>query len=225
MNVENIPMFGRIRLPQTRWKRWFVMVIMAMLTVVAVSLFDGLYVGGEWHKFTISEKVMAGVFFAVIWPIWLGGGIASIAYPQVVPIVLLLGLVVAGLFWATVFQLCAIVKKHVSTLAAFSLLVLICAVDLLATSGFHRVYAFSPTNACVNNLRIIDAAKQQWALENNKTANDTPTWADILPFLGSPGKTTSIPKCPEGGQYILGKIGEEPKCSIGDYHSLSPPSN
>ena len=26
-------------------------------------------------------------------------------------------------------------------------------------------------NTCINNLRQIDAAKQQWALENNKTAD------------------------------------------------------
>src|SRR6185503_5375663 len=25
---------------------------------------------------------------------------------------------------------------------------------------------------CINNLRLIDGAKQQWALEKNKTAND-----------------------------------------------------
>ena len=222
MDAEKVSLFRRIRLPHARWKRWSVIVIMAMLTVMAVGLFDDFYIGDNWRKFTLLERIIDRFFFAIIWPIWLGDRIAN---SQAVPIVLLIGWVAAGLFWATIFQLCATVKRRASALAAFGLLVLICAADLWATSGIHRVYAFSSSNACVNNLRQIDAAKQQWALENNKTSNDTPTWADIIPYLGRPEKTNSMPKCPEGGQYILGKVGEEPKCSIGNYHSLSLPRN
>lgn len=74
-------------------------------------------------------------------------------------------------------------------------------------------------NACINNLRMIDGAKNQWALENNKTANDTPTWTDILPYMGGHA-TNKIPECPDGGQYTIGRIGENPKCSIGGNHAL-----
>jgi hypothetical protein len=79
---------------------------------------------------------------------------------------------------------------------------------------------FSPWNrmpstaACINNLRQIESAKQQWALENGKTANDVPSWDDIRPYIGR-GEKGEMPQCPQGGSYILGRIGESPKCSIG----------
>lgn len=65
-------------------------------------------------------------------------------------------------------------------------------------------------NACINNLRQIDAAKQQWALENGKGANDTPTEDNLKPYL--PGK--NFPVCLSGGKYTIGKASEPPTCSI-----------
>jgi RNA polymerase sigma factor (sigma-70 family) len=73
--------------------------------------------------------------------------------------------------------------------------------------------ATADRNACINNLRMIDSAKQQWALEFHKTANDTPTMDDIKPYLGR-GPEGEIPVCPDGGVYIIGKVGEKPTCSI-----------
>jgi hypothetical protein len=77
---------------------------------------------------------------------------------------------------------------------------------------------YSAQNACINNLRQIDGAKQQWATENNKT-NGPVTWNDILPYLGH-GPNGGMPRCPKGGQYTLGNLDEAPKCSIGGDHSL-----
>ena len=65
-------------------------------------------------------------------------------------------------------------------------------------------------NTCINNLRQIDAAKNQWALENGKKAGDLVTEADIQPYLTG-GK---MPTCPSGGTYTIGKVGENPTCSI-----------
>jgi len=73
-------------------------------------------------------------------------------------------------------------------------------------------------NACVNNLRLIDAAKQQWALEYSKTASATPEWTDIQPYLGR-GATGQLPECPSGGSYTIGAVSEIPKCTV-DGHVL-----
>ena len=70
-------------------------------------------------------------------------------------------------------------------------------------------------NACINNLRQIDAAKNQFALENKKTNGDAVTEADIKPYLAG----GNLPKCPAGGKYVIGKVGENPTCSI-DGHVL-----
>jgi hypothetical protein len=70
---------------------------------------------------------------------------------------------------------------------------------------------------CINNLRQIGGAKQQWALENHKTTNDVPLWDDVRPYL-----RIGI-ACPQGGTYTLGRVDEPPRCSIGaPLHTLSP---
>ena len=70
--------------------------------------------------------------------------------------------------------------------------------------------AAAEQNACINNLRQIDAAKQQWALENNKPAIATPTATDLLPYF----KDGVFPVCPTGATYTIGTVGELPACSI-----------
>jgi TolA-binding protein len=68
----------------------------------------------------------------------------------------------------------------------------------------------SITMNCINNLRVLDGAKQQWALERGKTAADVPTPADIAVYL--PGQ--QMPQCPGGGHYTLNAVGTAPTCSI-----------
>ena len=68
-------------------------------------------------------------------------------------------------------------------------------------------------NACINNLRQIDAAKEQWALENGKKAGDVVTEADIKPYIKLDANG-NLPKCPAGGTYTIGNVGEKPTCSI-----------
>ncbi len=86
-------------------------------------------------------------------------------------------------------------------------------VSLIVIPYFVRARYESSANACINNLRQIDAAKQQWSLENGKTQGIV-TENEIKPYirLDSHG---NLPKCPAGGTYSIGRIGEDPKCSIG----------
>ncbi len=65
-------------------------------------------------------------------------------------------------------------------------------------------------NVCINNLRQIDGAKQQWALENKKNADTLVSAADILPYL----RGNVLPACPAGGVYTLNTVGGRPLCSI-----------
>jgi len=78
----------------------------------------------------------------------------------------------------------------------------------IAIPNFVKARATSQENACINNLRQIDAAKQQWALEKSKTATDIPTKEDLLPYM------RRWPVCPAGGTYTIGPVGEKPTCSI-----------
>jgi chromosome segregation ATPase len=72
-------------------------------------------------------------------------------------------------------------------------------------------------NACINNLRQIDAAKLQWALEKNRTTDAVPTVRDLLPYF----RDGIFPVCPAGGIYSLNAVDEVPICSLPG-HALPP---
>jgi phage shock protein A len=81
--------------------------------------------------------------------------------------------------------------------------------------AFAARYGLNPqsvaqANACINNLRQIDAAIQQWALENRKTENTVPTAQDIAAYL----RGGALSKCPAGGTYTLNAVSAHPTCSI-----------
>src|SRR5262245_25400024 len=67
----------------------------------------------------------------------------------------------------------------------------------------------SQINNCINNLRMIEGAIQQWALENTKPQGSLVTMADIDPYL----RTKPI-TCPANGIYTLTTVGTPPTCSI-----------
>lgn len=68
--------------------------------------------------------------------------------------------------------------------------------------------AATAQNACIVNLRHLDGAKQQWALENKKAPNSVPTQADLAPYLRN-----QLPVCPNGGFYTLGSVEAVPTCT------------
>jgi prepilin-type N-terminal cleavage/methylation domain-containing protein len=90
----------------------------------------------------------------------------------------------------------------------------------IAIPNFVRARQTSQTNACLNNLRQIDGAKQQWALEEGKKASESPTSADIQVYLGrgSAGSITRV-YCPLSqdktplDDYVIGAVGEAPTCA------------
>src|SRR5689334_20310694 len=53
----------------------------------------------------------------------------------------------------------------------------------IAIPNFVRARTTSQKNACINNLRQLDGAVQQWALENQKQGSDAVTTANITPYL------------------------------------------
>jgi chromosome segregation ATPase len=63
---------------------------------------------------------------------------------------------------------------------------------------------------CINNLRLIDDAKQQWAADYGKPVDAVPTEKDLLPYF----KDGALPQCPDGGVYSLNRVDEVPTCSI-----------
>ncbi len=82
----------------------------------------------------------------------------------------------------------------------------------IAIPNFVKARSTSQQNACINNLRQLDAAKNQWALEQRKKTGDACTAEDLKPYIRL--INGHLPKCPAGGTYTIGTIGETPKCSL-----------
>jgi prepilin-type N-terminal cleavage/methylation domain-containing protein len=94
----------------------------------------------------------------------------------------------------------------------------------LAVPALIRARARAQENTCVDNLRLLDGAKQQWALENKGTSTSTPTGAEIMPYLGRGGGT--LPLCPSDPQktfptsYSLNNCSTAPSCLMVGTHVL-----
>ena len=87
---------------------------------------------------------------------------------------------------------------------------LVLAVTAAVLPSFIRVRNTPCGNYCINNLRCIDGAMQQWVLDNRKNPDDVPTWEDARPYLSREG---IMPTCPQGGKYTLGRLDRPPTCS------------
>ncbi len=81
----------------------------------------------------------------------------------------------------------------------------------IAIPNFIKARTTSQQNACINNLRQIDGAIQQWALENNKVSTAAVVFTDISGYL----KNSVI--CPAGGttfanSYTITDVQTKPAC-------------
>ena len=78
------------------------------------------------------------------------------------------------------------------------------------------------TNAIINHLRIIDGAKEQWALENNKSIGAAPGHEDLGLYM----KGGVFPHPVAGEVYIINPIGAPPAAQFnGREITLDPGKN
>lgn len=104
------------------------------------------------------------------------------------------------------------------TLVEIMIVVLIIGILLaIAVPNFIKARDSSRAKTCVANLKQIESAKEQWAMENKKGASDTPTSTDLA---GSTAYMKKYPSCPVSGTYTIGNVGTDPTCSIGGTHTL-----
>src|SRR6266478_1419072 len=95
----------------------------------------------------------------------------------------------------------------------------------IAIPNFIRARTTAQKNACINNLRQIDGAEQQWALETKQAAAAVPAYTDISSYM----KNAVV--CPAGGaaatfgsSYTLAPVGgpAKPVCQIDAANHILP---
>jgi len=79
----------------------------------------------------------------------------------------------------------------------------------IAIPNFVKARTTAQKNACVANLKQIDGAVQQWALEQKKTSTDNVTTTDVLDYL----KGSVLPACPANGTYATSTVSSTPTCT------------
>ncbi|TFH17728.1 MAG: DUF3352 domain-containing protein [Lentisphaerales bacterium] len=80
----------------------------------------------------------------------------------------------------------------------------------IAIPSFVKARTSAQRNSCVNNLRQIDSAKEQWALEQSLSEGDHVDPVGMAQYI----RGNRLPSCPQGGIYTINPVGANPECSI-----------
>jgi prepilin-type N-terminal cleavage/methylation domain-containing protein len=86
----------------------------------------------------------------------------------------------------------------------------------IAIPSFVHARATSQANACINNMRQIESAVQQVAIEKGLHVGDSVNFPDDITAFIKLNANNQIPGCPAGGVYNLLNVGAIPQatCSL-----------
>ena len=121
----------------------------------------------------------------------------------------------------------SIAKSAQAAFTMVELMIVVAVIGLLAAiavPSFVRARTVSQTSACINNLRQIDDAAQEWALDNHMAADATVSFANIQSYL----KNAIL--CPSAGagatfadSYTLTTVSNKPACNVVPATHVLPP--
>lgn len=103
-------------------------------------------------------------------------------------------------------------KSRAFTLVEIMIVVLIVGVlSSIAIPNFVKTRSTARQKTCINNMKQIESAKEQWAMENKKAAGDACAMSDLV---GSGNYMNNTPTCPAGGTYSVNNVASLPACSL-----------
>ncbi len=91
----------------------------------------------------------------------------------------------------------------------------------IAIPSFMQSRTSARASSCVNNLRLIDSAKQQYATASATCANSTVLYMSDISIYIKGVATNGTLTCRENGTYVVGSCNTNPTCSFGGLHVLA----
>jgi type II secretory pathway pseudopilin PulG len=83
----------------------------------------------------------------------------------------------------------------------------------IAIPNFLKIRASSQQKTCISNLRQIDAAINQWALETGQPNGAPIGGIETVSSFIKLNSNLSVPACPANGTYATHNVGDTPQVS------------
>ena len=106
-------------------------------------------------------------------------------------------------------------RRGFSVLELMIVVAIIAIAISIAIPNFFHISVISKRTVCINNLKKITAALEQWAIDNSVSTGVSVTPQDedyIYKNYLRGGK----PKCPSGGDYSINTVGANPQVQCTD---------
>jgi len=119
-------------------------------------------------------------------------------------------------------------RKGFTLVEIMIVVVIIGLLAMMSIPAISKARESAQKNACINNLRQIDAAKERWAIDNNVGTGVTPPADDPSSYSSCLADYIKggMPYCPADPQkshstsYRTNPMGTEPECLIDINHKL-----
>jgi prepilin-type N-terminal cleavage/methylation domain-containing protein len=106
-------------------------------------------------------------------------------------------------------------RKGGFTLIEIMIVVLIIGILLaIAIPNFMKARESSRTKSCIANLKQIQAAKEQWAMDTKAAPGAAVADTDLY---GAGLYIETEPTCPSGGTYTIENLDTKPTCDQADH--------